>query len=30
MRAYETQGQLIRLGPGPNEALRLQVISTGE
>jgi len=30
MRAYETQGQLIRLGPGQNQPLRLQVISTSE
>jgi hypothetical protein len=28
MRAYETQGQLIRLEPGQNQPLRLQVISS--
>jgi hypothetical protein len=30
MRAYESEGQLIRLAPGPNEPLRLQVISSSE
>jgi hypothetical protein len=28
MRAFETEGQLIRLEPGQNQALRLQVISS--
>jgi hypothetical protein len=30
MRAYETQGQLVRLAAGQNEPLRLQLISTSE
>jgi hypothetical protein len=30
MRSYETQGQLIRLAPGQNEPLRLQMISSSE
>jgi len=30
MRAYEAEGQLIRLAPGPNEPLRLQVIASSE
>jgi len=30
MRAYESEGQLIRLEPGPNEPLRLQVIASSE
>jgi len=30
MRAYQTQGQVVRLAPGQNEPLRLQLISTSE
>jgi hypothetical protein len=30
MRAYEAQGQVVRLAPGQNEPLRLQLISTSE